>query len=84
MRTDPTCYLLSYSVHPKELSKQNLISQQLGITKISDKHGVNSSLLCLLCGFCLRLSSHSNTESKPERQMLAKSDRSNTLLSPFI
>lgn len=42
------------------------------------------SVLCLLCGFCWRLSSHGNTESKPERQMSAKSDRSNTLRSLFI
>lgn len=42
------------------------------------------SAACLLCGFCLRLSSLGNTQSKAERQMSAKSHRSNTLRSLFM
>ena len=82
---DPRCYLLYF---PAPWTAVKIKPHQPAITdnKISDKQGASEqeSVLCLLCGFCWRLSSHSNTESKPERQMSAKSDRSNTLRSLFI
>ena len=75
------CFCLSFTW--ERLSKLNLTSLQL------TEPGTNMEwaavcLLYLLWGFCLRLSSHGNTPSKPERQMSAKSNRSNTLLSLFI